>query len=460
MSKRSQTTALPKEPKNVPQPESAESGGKQSKIQREYHSRAEREQQIQRWIIRGTLIVVGLVLLLLAITVIIDQFITPNQVVASVDGQNISLSQFQQRVKLERYLRNQQLNSLINTYTSFGYTQQQIVQQLQGQEPYATWIKEIQVPDQMGLKVVDNLVEDQLLRNAAKEKGVSVTQAEIDKQIETFFQFTPEPAVNAEATAEITAEATATVEPSATPTPYVSPTPSPAPTATPTATLTPTGEMTATPTATPLATLSPTPTQTADERLKDFQTSRDNFFRDLRRQTGMSDGDINAYFELQALRIALTDNVAAEVTTTGPFVDARHILVATEEEAQDVLAALNAGETFSDLARAVSTDTGSGANGGELGWSPATQFVKEFQDAVKTGEIGAILGPVKTEFGYHIIQVRAREDRELTDTQLEQAKSSAFASWLKEYKEAKKDVTQTNSIWANYVPTDPPTVFG
>lgn len=450
MSKRSQTTALPKGTKNVPQPETPESSGKQPKLQREYHSRAEREQQIQRWIIRGTLIAVGLVLLLLAITVIIDQFVTPNQVVASVDGQNISVSQFQKRVRLERYLRNQQLTSLINTYTSFGYTEQQIVQQLQGQEPYATWIREIQVPDQMGLAVVDTLVDEQLIRNAAKERGVSVAQAEIDKQIETFFQFTPQAVVDAEATAE----ATATVEPTVTPTPYVSPTPSP------TATITPTPEATATPSATPLPTQSPTPTQTADEELNDYQTTRDNFFRDLRRQTGMSDGDINAYFEMQALRVALTDNVGAEVTKTGAFVNARHILVATEEEAQDVLVALNAGETFSDLARAISTDTGSGANGGELGWGPASQYVKEFQEAVKTGEIGAILGPVKTEFGYHIIQVRAREDREMSDSELEQAKSSTFATWFDDYKESKKDVTQTNSIWASYVPTEPITVFG
>jgi len=453
MSKRSQTTALPKESKRAPQPQSptpGDKGNKTPRLQREYRSRAEREQEIQRWIIRGTIITVAIIAVLLVITVIIDQFITPNQSVASVDGQNISVSQFQKRVRLERYLRNQQLTNLINTYRQFGYTDDQLLQQLQSQEPYATWIQELQVPDQLGLSVVNELVDEQLIRNAANERGITVTQAEIDTQIESFFGFSlpEEPAV------EGTAEVTATLEPTQTPTPFVSPTPSPTPT------LTPTPEFTATPTSTPLATLPPTPTQTNEERTEQFQTSRDDFFRELRRQTGMSDADINAYFETQAIRVALQDSVGSEIGEQGIFVDARHILVATEEEAQDIITAINAGESFADLAKAVSTDTGSGANGGELGWSPVTQYVPEFKDAVTTAEIGALVGPVQSEFGYHIIQVRAREERELDETQINQAKASTFSTWLETYKESKKDVTQTNSIWANYVPRDPATIFG
>ncbi len=454
MSKRSQTTALPKgTPKPAPVPEGGDSSGKQSpKLQREYRSHAEREHEIQRWVIIGTIAAVVIVVLLLAVTIIWDQVITPNQVVASVDGQNITVSQFQKRVRLERYLRNQQLTQLVQTYTSFGYTEQQVVQQLQQSEPYATWIKELQVSDQMGLSMIDKMVEEQLIRNAAKEKGITVTQDDINKQIDQYFGYTPPPVVNADATAEVTATVTPT--PTITPTPFVSPTPSPAPTTTPTPALT------ATASATPLATLPPTATLTNDEQAKQFQDTRDTVFRDLRKQTGMRDADLNSYFEFQAMRIKLQDAVSTDITSTGPFADVRHILVATEEEANDVINALHAGESFADLAKSVSTDTSSGANGGELGWGPISQYVKEFQDAVKTAEIGAIIGPVKSQFGYHIIQVRAREDRELSKDQLDNAKSSAFSNWLKDYKESKKDKTQTNSIWANYVPTDPQTIFG
>jgi peptidyl-prolyl cis-trans isomerase C len=173
----------------------------------------------------------------------------------------------------------------------------------------------------------------------------------------------------------------------------------------------------------------------------------------------MSDADINAYFELQALRKALRDSVTPEIISTGTFADARHILVATQEEAQDIIDALNAGESFADQARAVSTDTGSGAQGGELGWAPVSQYVKPFGDAILGAEIGAVVGPVESEFGFHVIQVRAREERELTEEQIETAKDNAFAAWLEELKTAKAAQVQTFDTWVSYVPTDPASPF-
>ena len=91
---------------------------------------------------------------------------------------------------------------------------------------------------------------------------------------------------------------------------------------------------------------------------------------------------------------------------------ARHILVGSEAEAKDIIAKLKKGEGFESLAK-LSKDPGSGANGGDLGWSTPDTFVKEFSEAMthlKKGEYTVI--PVKTQFGYHIIQlddVRAAE---------------------------------------------------
>jgi parvulin-like peptidyl-prolyl isomerase len=235
----------------------------------------------------------------------------------------------------------------------------------------------------------------------------------------------------------------------------VSPTPSPTPT------ITPTPAITATASPSPFPTLPPTPTPNATQRADTFKTNRDTYFADLRRQTGMSDADINAYFEAQAIRDALRDSVATDVGKTGTFVDARHILVDSEELAKDLLKDLEAGEPFSDLAKAVSKDTGSGAKGGELGWSPVSNFVKEFADATKTGEIGNLLGPIKTQFGYHIIQVRAREERDLTEEQITTGKNSAFDAWFKDLKEKEKDKIQKFSeTWINFVPSDPASPFG
>ena len=84
---------------------------------------------------------------------------------------------------------------------------------------------------------------------------------------------------------------------------------------------------------------------------------------------------------------------------------ARHILVGTEEEAKAIIAKLKAGSKFEDLAKQ-SKDTGSAANGGDLDWANPASFVKPFSDALvalKKGEVTET--PVKTQFGYHVIQL-------------------------------------------------------
>lgn len=84
---------------------------------------------------------------------------------------------------------------------------------------------------------------------------------------------------------------------------------------------------------------------------------------------------------------------------------ARHILVAEEEEANDILAQLDDGADFSELAIELSIDTGSGAQGGSLGCADPNNYVPEFRDAVIAAEIGEVVGPVQSQFGFHLIIV-------------------------------------------------------
>jgi peptidyl-prolyl cis-trans isomerase C len=90
-------------------------------------------------------------------------------------------------------------------------------------------------------------------------------------------------------------------------------------------------------------------------------------------------------------------------------VHARHILVATEDEAKAIIADLKKGESFDKIAKERSTDKASGAEGGDLGWFKKTDMVKEFADAafaLKKGELTET--PVKTQFGYHVIMLEDR----------------------------------------------------
>lgn len=96
---------------------------------------------------------------------------------------------------------------------------------------------------------------------------------------------------------------------------------------------------------------------------------------------------------------------------SGKEYHARHILVASEAEAKTVLADIKKGKKFEDLAKAKSTDKGSGANGGDLGWSMPGNYVKEFSDAMQKLPKGKVSdAPVKSQFGYHIIKVEDVRD--------------------------------------------------
>jgi peptidyl-prolyl cis-trans isomerase C len=86
---------------------------------------------------------------------------------------------------------------------------------------------------------------------------------------------------------------------------------------------------------------------------------------------------------------------------------ARHILVASEEQANDIKAKIADGADFADMAREHSSCPSS-AQGGELGTFSPGQMVKEFNDVCFNDEVGVVHGPVKTQFGYHLIEVTKR----------------------------------------------------
>ncbi len=84
---------------------------------------------------------------------------------------------------------------------------------------------------------------------------------------------------------------------------------------------------------------------------------------------------------------------------------AAHILVADEAKAKELMTQLEGGADFASLARENSTDTGSGANGGDLGWFGLGMMVKPFEEAVVAATPGKVTGPVKSDFGWHLILV-------------------------------------------------------
>ncbi|SDJ88238.1 peptidylprolyl isomerase [Microbulbifer yueqingensis] len=92
-----------------------------------------------------------------------------------------------------------------------------------------------------------------------------------------------------------------------------------------------------------------------------------------------------------------------------PKATARHILVETEDKAEELKKKIEEGADFGVIAQEHSKCP-SGRNGGDLGEFSKGQMVPEFDEAVFTGELNKVLGPIKTQFGYHLVEVTGRSD--------------------------------------------------
>ena len=114
--------------------------------------------------------------------------------------------------------------------------------------------------------------------------------------------------------------------------------------------------------------------------------------------------------------------VLAERKGSGEFVRASHILlnvvsgpdsVAKIQKAKDVLRRARGGENFGKLVAEFSEDYGSKVTDGDLGWTGKGGWVKPFEQAAFGAKVGDIVGPIRTQFGWHIIKVVGKDSREL-----------------------------------------------
>lgn len=134
-------------------------------------------------------------------------------------------------------------------------------------------------------------------------------------------------------------------------------------------------------------------------------------------------------------------------------VRASHILVETQEEADEILQQLKDGADFATLAQEKSTDTGSKDNGGDLDFFTKGEMVTEFSDAAFSLQVGETSGVVQTDYGYHIIKVTDRKEAkeytleekkdEIQKTLISQKVSEMSSTWLQDLT---ANATITNSL--------------
>jgi peptidyl-prolyl cis-trans isomerase D len=395
-------------------------------VTKKHLARLERERIQRRYLITG--ISIALILVIGVIVYgLLDQYVFQNQkAVAMVANEKITAGEYTSRVRYARWQLVERFNQTQKLAQMFGGLQG-------GNDSYFTsTLQQIQsqLDDTNGLgkSVLDALVDEKVIEQEAAAQGITVDEKEIDAAIQEAFGFfangTPTPASTmvVAPTSTLSAEQLAIV--TITPTPTQAPTPTEVPTATP-----PAVEPTATQQSTPL----PTPTAyTIDGFNKQYQ----DYVKGMK-TVSFTEPEFRKAFRISLLRDKLIKKLTANTPASEEQVWARHILVKDEQAAKDVLTRLNKGESWDALAKELSTDTGNKDSGGDLGWFSKGKMVAEFGDAAFALKVGEISQPVKSSFGYHIIQVLGHEDRPLDQAAFNQKQQKEFTDWLTKIKTEK-----------------------
>jgi parvulin-like peptidyl-prolyl isomerase len=412
-------------------------------ISKKHLARQEREARQTRLITWTAIGVVILVILGIAYGILSDTLLLRFRPAVTVNGESLSLQDFQVRVRATR----QSLIGQYMQYMQFG--------QMLGVDPRTdpsmsqaldNITSELDSSTSIGSRVIDDMTNSLLIRQYANANGIKVTAEEVDKSIQDALGYFPNgtPTQTLTPTTIIfpTLNATqmAIVSPTATPT--TGPTSTPRPTWTPNLTATKTLVPSVTPTATPY-------TQKGYE--EQLSNLKKNYV-----PAGMSDAQFRViYYEDALYRDKVEKKITADVKHEQEQVWARHILLATTDEAKarDIYNQLKAGADFATLAAQNSIDTTTKDKGGDLGWFGRGKQAPDFETSVWPMKIGVINEPFKSTYGYDIVQVLGHEVRPLTDTEYQDAVNNAFNDWLQTEKTNSK--VAVNDNWTKYVPTTP-----
>lgn len=406
-----------------------------ARLTRKYISRVEQEQRQIRYIRIGAAIVAAIILLLLLAGLVKTQVADPAATrsaedmlktlpAVTVNDTMIPITDWQGRVRFERQLLINQIAqltqqlSLFDPSTEFG---QQFISQGQAQ------IQEIrnllELGDGIAADVLNQMVDEELIRQEAANREITVTPDELQKYIEVDLFGFPFP-----------------------------PTPEPFPTLPP-PTLPPTATVTPEPTLTPTA--PPTP-----RSREDFETDYNTYTDQVREITGLSEEAWRSMVEGELYRQKLTEAFGAEVDSNVLQAKGRYIIAQNLETADELLGRLEQGEAFEALVEEIDADESEepAARAGSFDWLPATilsqRFGDQFADVVMNTEPGdySRTAVAALDGGLYLVFVEEKDVRELSESLLDQERLEQFESWL-DAQRVGEGVIYGN--WREYIPRDP-----
>ena len=329
----------------------------------------------------------------------IAAFAVGEDIVATIDGTNITAEDFIEAAKYQRFDLIQQYNNYVQMYQLYGIPldaafNQQFIDILDGSER-----------SDFGQMVLNQLIYNLVLEKKSEKAGVTVSDQEVNDQLMQLFGISTEETTPApESNLGLMSSDVVGVEPEV-------------------------------------------------NKELELKKTIDEYFSSVV-QGAFSQDYFRSLVRLMLLEGKLQKEVIfKEHGFEAEMVNARHILVKTSELADEIIAKLDAGEDWNALAAEHSLDTGSKDSGGALGWFGKGTMVLPFEEAVFAMNPGEISQPVKTDFGYHIIALDAKEFRPLEGDALDKAQMAVFEDWYEEVSSAMKIETFDN--WEALIPTEP-----
>ncbi|RLC66253.1 MAG: hypothetical protein DRI48_05110 [Chloroflexi bacterium] len=390
-------------------------------LTRKQRSRLEREERMEKFLIWGVVAVTVTVVGVLAYGFIIENVVKAREPVAVVDDAVITTEEFQARVRFTRMQMRNELNYLLLQQQSLDPTDaeaqyyleyiQNNIRDLEGQLSAENAVT-------IGDQALEQLIQEELVRQEAERRGIVVTEEELQREIELYFGYDRDPS-----------------------------TPTPEPTAAPP--LTSTSVLTPTPPAEPL----PTPTQMTRQEFERRYTD----FQDTLRSIGISEHLYRSWVEASLLIEKVREQMQTELPKTAEQVKLFYLMVDSEERANELVTRLDAGEDPQTLADELAEEEEITGYGTELSWFPKSvlesRFGAELAELAFSLEIGEHSQPVLSQDGtmYVIIKVLGREVRELDETVLEQMANEAFQEWL----EVQQGIAVERRTYRDRIPTEP-----
>lgn len=386
-------------------------------LTKKQRTRAEREARMNRWIIIGAIAVGLLVIGILVYGYLAEVVLKAREPVATVNGIAISTADFEARVRHRRLalqqerefyaLQRQSLDPTDPDVASLLEQLNQIIRELDAQlsASYAPLL---------GKEVLDMMVQEELVRQEANRRGITVSQEEIDRAIEEQFGYDRDAAAAA----------------------LLTPTPA--------AVLTTTSETTATvPSATPIP-------------REEFERRYQEYVKNVLKPSGLSEAKFRALVEVSLLYEKLRAAMAADLPKTMEQVEIRYISFSSEEEATKAVERLDKGEKWEDIAAEIKENEASVAYVADNQWVTRGYLEQFFNPEVAAQvfelTVQKYTAPLADGTGrWVVIQLLDHQERELDSLMRYYEVQRAFQEWMN----AQMTNVQYSDNWAEKVPTTP-----